>query len=145
MHYLHWVRGLLIQSRAFVRAFLLCALLLGSQFGLAMDLASAQGTRTLSVNWVQRGPSGPSNVPSGGPANGVPSGSANGVPSGPANGVPSGPANGVPSGPANGVPSGPAGGVPSGPAGGVPSGAPGKHLPALPPTGSCPFAVPSQC
>ena len=55
MHHLHCVRRLLIRSRINMRPFLMCALLLGSQFGLAMDLASAQGTKALSVNWVQPG------------------------------------------------------------------------------------------
>ena len=121
MHCLHCVRRLLIQSRMNVRALLMSVLLL-SQFGLAMGLASAQGTEALSVNLVQ-----PNSCPP------------------PQTNCQNSPPNVPPHVPPN-VPPGGGPSVPPGVPSGVPSGRPPAiNAPRLPMTGFCPFPVASKC
>lgn len=146
MHYIHCVRRLLIQSRVFVRAVLLCALLLGGELGLTMYLASAQGTQVLSVDWAVSNPV-PKVQPPVSPATPVPPAAP--VPPVPPHAPlpvqppvsPHVPSGGVPHVPPSGFPHVPPGGVPGVPGGG----GSGGNFPGLPSTGSCPFTVISQC
>ena len=54
MHHLGRTSKLLVQSLTLLRAFLLCALLLGGQFGLLTNLATAQGSSSISGRNVHR-------------------------------------------------------------------------------------------
>jgi hypothetical protein len=152
IHCLHCVRRLLTQPRTSMRAFLLCALLLGSQFGLVIYPAFAQGSgqgqaavpTARSVNQVQATPQPQYTMPDG-PSNGLP----NVLPGGPPNGAPHAPPHVPPHVPPHMPPHVPPRMPPHVPPQVPPQapsrGAPAITFPSLPPTGSCPFAVISQC
>jgi hypothetical protein len=139
IHCLHRVRRLLTQSRTSIRAFLLCALLLGSLFGLVIYPAFAQGAKALSVNRVQANPQ-PNNsqrvqpgIQPGGPSNGSPCGTPNTPPCGAPHVPPQVPPHAPPQVPPHVPPQAPS------------RGAPGAAYPGMPPTGSCPFVATDDC